>query len=1179
MRRGPSLSVLAAIFVALSIFLVVGGYASYKREERSIQAQRSRELRAIATLKVSQIVDWRNERISDAKHGVNHLAAHREVLASLSHPPGGRPNRETIRELELIRNADNYGNVMLASTGGELLASLDPGVDSLGPEVRALVQDAKEPGRVVVGELFRPPGGGQVNLDIAAPVCSPAGKVLAVLLLRADPEPRLFPLIQSWPTPSETAETLLVRRDGEEILFLNRLRHHQAPALTLRYPLHQPELPASQAVLGRIGTFVGKDYRGAEVLADIHPVPDSSWFMIAKVETREILAEARYRGVIILGFVGLGVLMIGLLMGLLFYVGQAKLYQKLFSVTPLARHDPNVPSRRVHRARLTARAAGLVGIAVGILVLAGWAWDIPALKGLLPGFVTMKTNTAIGFLLAGGALFLRTSQSRGSQMGSAVCAAVLTILGALTLAQYLLGVDLHIDQLLFREAPGALGTLAPNRMAPTSAVSFILLGCGFTLAGFPRTASASQWLALPVGLFSLLSLLGYFYGTLGAFGLGYYFQLALLTALAFIVLAAGLLLLNPSEGFMRRFMGDSMGGWLLRRMMLIIPGISILVGWVRALGERFGWYEYAVGVALIVIAFSTILAAAAWWTARSLDHMDLIRSHAEAQVRESAEEAQATLYGIGDGVIVTDAKGRLIHMNPAAEGLTGWTESEALGGPLEDVFQVVEEDTLEPVENPIRRVLQDGLPISLASHTMLLGRDGSRRALADSAAPVRNDRGEIVRVVLIFRDQTDIRRRERLTQIRTDLNDYADTHSLDELITKTLDETGAMVDSPIGFYHFFDENTGKLTLQQWSTRTLKEFCTAEGRGSHYPIDRAGVWMDCVRFKTPVVHNDYASLAHKKGLPPGHAKVVRELVVPVMRAGRVVAILGVGNKPLDYTEQDTEAVTFLAEATWAIIERKMVNTALEQSENRFRHLHESMRDAYAQVDMEGRIIDFNGIFQEMVGYSGEELKRLTYMDLTPPEWHAMEAGIIHDEVLVHGYSKVYEKCYQRKDGVVFPVELRTCLLKDIDGTPVGTWAVVRDITDRKRAETFLKEAERTATGTLDALTEHLAILDENGTILNVNEAWRRFARENPPHQPHGMRRGQLLRGVPGRNRAGCRSGKGLPGRHPEGHGRRGRRVHPGIHLPFARSQKVVLGTSDPLCRRGAPENRRGPREHH
>jgi signal transduction histidine kinase len=167
-------------------------------------------------------------------------------------------------------------------------------------------------------------------------------------------------------------------------------------------------------------------------------------------------------------------------------------------------------------------------------------------------------------------------------------------------------------------------------------------------------------------------------------------------------------------------------------------------------------------------------------------------------------------------------------------------------------------------------------------------------------------------------------------EIRLSLIEYAMTHTLHELLTRSLDEVGAIVYSPIGFYHFVEPDQETLSLQQWSTRTIQEFCQAEGRGTHYNIDQAGVWVDCLRQKKAVIHNDYASLPHKKGMPEGHAEVTRELVVPVIRKDMVVAILGVGNKPTDYTQRDIEIVSYLADVTWEIVQQKRADEVLTKT---------------------------------------------------------------------------------------------------------------------------------------------------------------------------------------------------------------------------------------------------------
>ena len=141
----------------------------------------------------------------------------------------------------------------------------------------------------------------------------------------------------------------------------------------------------------------------------------------------------------------------------------------------------------------------------------------------------------------------------------------------------------------------------------------------------------------------------------------------------------------------------------------------------------------------------------------------------------------------------------------------------------------------------------------------------------------------------------------------------------------------------------------------------------------------------------------------------------------------------------------------------VTERKRTEQSLIASETKYRRLHESMRDAFVKVDMSGRIQESNRAYQKMLGYEPGELSELTYIDLTPNKWHAVEAGIVQEQILVRGYSDIYEKEFRRKDGTVFPVELRASLLADDTGQPTGIWAIVRDITDRKRAKQQLQAA--------------------------------------------------------------------------------------------------------------------------
>lgn len=137
--------------------------------------------------------------------------------------------------------------------------------------------------------------------------------------------------------------------------------------------------------------------------------------------------------------------------------------------------------------------------------------------------------------------------------------------------------------------------------------------------------------------------------------------------------------------------------------------------------------------------------------------------------------------------------------------------------------------------------------------------------------------------------------------------------------------------------------------------------------------------------------------------------------------------------------------------WDVTERRQAQAQLLASEKRYRARYESMPDGFVRKDMSGRFLEFNPAYLQMLGYSEEELKGKSYQDITPEKWHPIEARIMQEQVLQRGHSDFYEKEYRRKDGTVFPVELRVFLWREEEGGAPSTWAIVRDITARRRAE--------------------------------------------------------------------------------------------------------------------------------
>jgi len=200
--------------------------------------------------------------------------------------------------------------------------------------------------------------------------------------------------------------------------------------------------------------------------------------------------------------------------------------------------------------------------------------------------------------------------------------------------------------------------------------------------------------------------------------------------------------------------------------------------------------------------------------------------------------------------------------------------------------------------------------------------------------------------------------------------------------------------------------------------------------------------------------------------------VRNIVLDTLATGQehrqVEAVLPIGLEGHDRErafEVSTTPLTVMNERLALVCiddvtERKRVVDALRDSEERYRELYEGSRDASVAIALDGRILDCNSAYVEMLGYTKEELCQVNFRDITPPQWHEAENKILREQVLTRGYSDVYQKEYRRKDGTVFPIELRAYLSRDREGQPVGMWAFVRDITDRKQGEEALRESERT-----------------------------------------------------------------------------------------------------------------------
>ena len=272
-------------------------------------------------------------------------------------------------------------------------------------------------------------------------------------------------------------------------------------------------------------------------------------------------------------------------------------------------------------------AAAAVAI-IGAAVLGGWVFQIEALISAY-GAINMKTNTAIGFLLCAVSLLCLR---RFRILGMAV-AVVPTLIGLLTLSQHVMSWDLGIDQLLFREAPGAAATTSPNRMGPVASTSFILAGIALLLihAGTERAVRIAQNLAFAGIALALLPTVGHAYGAEELFGVARYTGIALHTAIAFFLLHLGILSARPQYGPMAFFAAPGAAGMLLRRLVPWVVALPVLIGYLVIIGSEAGLFDRGLAHAMFAVSVIVILLGLMWHTSSVIEATDREREHAQQE--------------------------------------------------------------------------------------------------------------------------------------------------------------------------------------------------------------------------------------------------------------------------------------------------------------------------------------------------------------------------------------------------------------------------------------------------------------------------------------------------------------------------------------------------------------------
>lgn len=335
--------ILVPIFILLATGIIMIGYFYYSHYEKQYRTEAEHQLYAITDLKVNEIVQWRKERLGDASVFFNNSNFTMRVRQFFNSPTNKDIKERAATWMRQVREAYNYDRVCLHNKQGiEYLSVPDKAVqvDSLF-SLKAM--KVLQTGQITFEDFYRGEYDGRIYLGVVIPILDKlqASKPIGILSLRIDPKQYLYPYIKKWPGTSETSETLLIRREGDQVVFLNELRHQANTALTLRIPVDKTDLPASKAVRGEQGIVEGKDYRGIQVVACIASIPDSPWFIVTKTDKSELYAPLRERLWILIILIGAFLFSIGSGLGLIWRKQNLRFYEEKYQTSKALQESEN----------------------------------------------------------------------------------------------------------------------------------------------------------------------------------------------------------------------------------------------------------------------------------------------------------------------------------------------------------------------------------------------------------------------------------------------------------------------------------------------------------------------------------------------------------------------------------------------------------------------------------------------------------------------------------------------------------------------------------------------------------------------------------------------------------------------------------------------------------------------
>ena len=734
---------LFGVFSTITILIVFGVFYFFRFEKNIIKSSKSEELRAIATLKTKQISEWYLGELEDAEL-ISQNIYFIEEIKLWTKIKGEKEKKILSLRLQQIVDEHGYSAVCISSLDMNDIISKNGDWNKISDTEKQIAKKAISNRLIISTDLFKNTDENKILIEFIAPILDEKKQPIALVFFQQNADSFLFPLIQSWPIPNQTAETLILKKENDSILFLNNLRHLKNSALTFKIPLTEKNVAGVYAVTGNTGIFEGADYRKKPIIAYVNSIPNTSWFIVSKIDKEEAF-----------------------------------------------------------------------------------------------------------------------------------------------------------NKFIF------------NAFSP-----------------------------------------------------------------------------------------------------IIVSAI------------------------LILLSFLLFLLSVTFQKKNSYKRMFLAQ-----------EEFRTTFHSIGDAVITTNIQGKIQYINPTAQKLTGWSEKEAKGRHIDDIFVIISEDSRKKVETPINQVLDKGITVGLANHTLLISKEGVEIPIADSCAPIYDDEKKITGVVLVFRDQTNERNQQKslleskrkLTTLMSNLRGMAYRCKIDSHWTMLFVSKGCL------------ELTGyeSWELENNETISYNSIIVDEDREKVFNTVSEGLRK----------HESF-EIEYRIKTSKGEIKWVWEKGLGIVEDNEQTSIEG-----------------FITD----ISERKRIEQSLLEKEEIFDHFMKYSPVHMFFKDKETRALKLSPNFSEMIERPYEELLGKTMYDLFPSEF---AQKIIDDDkqILTDKKPKILEEDFNGKKylTVKFPII--------IDGDPKYLAGFTMDITQSKTAEEELRASKHLFQTLATNAPVGIFRTDKNGLTTYVNPKW-------------------------------------------------------------------------------------------